>query len=173
MLPDWQNIHRLLVIYPSSIEDVMHIQPALQILRQALPNAEITLLTTPACSQGVESWVDEIMVYEGITGNAQREINLIDKLRDRCFDAAIIFTNTDESPYSLAYICYLAGIPIRLGQSQEFGGSVLSQWVKSSLSGTHPENHHLFLLESAGFPSAQPISSDLKTVKGTPNFSTS
>lgn len=150
MLPDWQNIHRLLVIYPSSIEDVMHIQPALQILRQALPNAEITLLTTPACSQ-VEAWVDEIMLYEGITENAQREIDLIDKLRDRCFDAAIIFTNTDESPYSLAYICYLAGIPIRLGQSQEFGGGVLSQCVKPQ-SDIHPTNQFLFLLQAAGFP---------------------
>lgn len=150
MLPDWRNVKRLLVTL-GDIEDVMQIEPVLQILRQALANPEISLLTTPACSQVVESWVDEIMVYEGITGNAQREIDLIDKLRDRCFDAAIIFTNADESPYSLAYICYLAGIPIRLGQSQEFGGGVLSQCVKPQ-SDIHPTNQFLFLLQAAGFP---------------------
>lgn len=152
MLPDcWQNVARLLVTL-SDIEDVMQIQPALRTLRQALPKAEITLLTTSACSQLVESWVDEITLYEGITfGNPEREIDLIDKLGDRCFDAAIIFTNADESPYSLAYICYLAGIPIRLGQSQEFGGGVLSQCVKPQ-SDIHPTNQFLFLLQAAGFP---------------------
>lgn len=150
MLPDWQNVHRLLVTL-GDIKDVMYIEPALETLRQTLPNAEITLLATPACSQVVGSWVDEIMVYEGITGNAQREIDLIDKLGDRCFDAAIIFTNADESPYSLAYICYLAGIPIRLGQSEEFGGSVLSQCIKPQ-SDIHSTNQFLFLLQAAGFP---------------------
>lgn len=47
-------------------------------------------------------------------------------LRQQQFDAAVIFTAPGQSPYTLGYLCYLAGIPIRIGQSYEFGGQVLS-----------------------------------------------
>ncbi|MBE9159300.1 hypothetical protein IQ265_21055 [Nodosilinea sp. LEGE 06152] len=47
-------------------------------------------------------------------------------LRQQQFDAAVIFTAPGQSPYTLGYLCYLAGIPIRIGQSCEFGGQVLS-----------------------------------------------
>lgn len=156
MLPDcWQNVRRLLVTL-GSVEDVVLTKPALRTLRQSLPDAVITLMTTPACRQvaGQQTWVDDVLVYESgvMSANTEREIALIETLRDRHFDAAIIFTNNRESPYPLAYICYLAGIPIRLGQSQEFGGNVLSQCAKPQDSETYLLDKHLFLLESAGFP---------------------
>lgn len=156
MLPDcWQNVRRLLVTQLGSVEDVVLTEPVLRTLRQSLPNAVITLMTTPACSQVAlrQTWVDDVLVYESgvMFANTEREIALIETLRDRCFDAAIIFTNK-QSPYPLAYICYLAGIPIRLGQSQEFGGSVLSQEVKPQDTDTYLLDKQLFLLESAGFP---------------------
>lgn len=168
MLPDcWQNVRRLLVTQLGGIEDVTQTEPALRVLRQSLPDTNITLMTTPGCRQVAlqQSWVDEVLVHESgvTTSNPKREITLIETLRDRSFDAAIIFTN-EESPYPLAYICYLAGIPIRLGQSQEFGGGVLSQCVKPH-SDTNPINQHLFLLESAGFPSLHFTNLNLKTVK--------
>jgi hypothetical protein len=47
-------------------------------------------------------------------------------LQQQSFAAALIFTNPGRSPYSRAYLCYLAGITIRLGASCEFGGGVLS-----------------------------------------------
>lgn len=167
MLPNsWQDIRRLLVTQ-LGIEDVIQTVPALKTLRQLLPDTNITLMTTPACSQVAlqQSWVDEVLVYESgvTTQDPKREITLIETLRDRSFDAAVIFTD-QESPYPLAYICYLAGIPIRLGQSQEFGGGVLSQCVKPH-SDPHPTNQHLFLLESVGFPSLHLTELNLKTIK--------
>lgn len=151
MLPDWQNVQRLL-IHSSKLE-VMLISPALATLRQLLPSVAITLMVSPTLSElASQLIVDEILAHEGAGTNylnAERELALIELLTSKSFDAAIIFTNVGESPYPLAYICYLAGIPIRLGQSLEFGGSILSQWVKSRLDQVNP---HLFLLESAGFP---------------------
>lgn len=47
-------------------------------------------------------------------------------LRQQQFDAALILTLPGQSPYTLGYLCYLAGIPIRIGHSHEFGGQVLS-----------------------------------------------
>jgi len=124
MSDNWQ-LQRVLVIQLDS-ESVL---PALQRLRQLLPAASITLMTT--ASQPAELfWIDDVLIYkELVFDNPEQELKLIEQLTQRHFDAAIIFTM--KSPYSIAYMCYLAGIPIRIGRSPEFGGSVLSHWVKS------------------------------------------
>lgn len=155
MLPEWHNVQRVLIIHTGT--QVLQIIPALRILRQSLPDAQITLMTTLESSRMVQlPWVDNFLVYEGdfTSLNPKRELALVESLSHKAFDAAIIFTHGRESPYPLAYICYLAGIPIRLGQSQEFGGSVLSHWIKPEKLTTQPIDQHLFLLESAGFSKA-------------------
>ncbi|MEH2066673.1 MAG: hypothetical protein V7K47_00480 [Nostoc sp.] len=135
MLPKWEKVRRVLVIHLGKRHDLILIIPALQKLRQSLSNAAITLMVSPNTKQlGLQiRCADYLLVYEGADykfRNAECELALISKLRQYDFDASLIFTNPGESPYSLAYICYLAGIPIRIGQSQEFGGGVLSKCVK-------------------------------------------
>jgi hypothetical protein len=63
------------------------------------------------------------------------------------FDAALIFTQPQASPYSLAYLLYLAKIPIRVGQSSEFGGGVLSHSIRPSLDIDSPVAYHQHLLQ--------------------------
>lgn len=133
----WKNVRQVLVINLSNFEDVMLTTTALETLHQALPSAIITLMASPSGSQLASQLpcVDQVLVYEssGFTSsNAERELALIELLSRSAFDAAVIFTNAQESPYPLAYICYLAGIPIRLGRSQEFGGSLLSRGMHDS-----------------------------------------
>jgi len=53
-------------------------------------------------------------------------LGTVDWLRQQRFAAALILTAPGQSPYTLGYLCYLAGIPIRVGRSQEFGGQVLT-----------------------------------------------
>ena len=127
----WQHVRKAIAICLGSLEDVTTIAPALQKLHQLLPNAAITLMTNSNGSQLAKQlpWIDDLLVYERtlFTSNGECELTLIQILSHQAFDAAVIFTDERESPYPLAYICYLAGIPIRIGQSQEFGGGVLSQ----------------------------------------------
>ncbi len=161
MLPEvWKHVQRVLVIQVGSQQNLMQTIPALQKLRDLLPDAVITLMVSPNLKQlGLQMpWVDDVLVYEDDDCkfiNTECELALITKLRQYAFDATVIFTNPGESPYALAYICYLAEIPIRIGQSQEFGGSVLSHWVKptqgrgENTSFANPKDYHLFLLESA------------------------
>jgi hypothetical protein len=73
---------------------------------------------------------------------------LIKSLADRKFEAIVIFTEPDQSPYSLAYFAYLAGIPIRVGQSQEFGGSLLSHAIKPPNERVSATAYHRHLLNS-------------------------
>ncbi|ARV59743.1 hypothetical protein BZZ01_14870 [Nostocales cyanobacterium HT-58-2] len=132
MLPNWQNVQRVLVMQLGTHQDILQTIPVVERLRQLLPDATITFMV-PVKSRYIGlhlPWVDEVFVYEGAGTkfiNPEHELTLISTLRQRAFDAAVICTQPGQSPYSLAYICYLAGIKIRIGQSQEFGGGVLSQ----------------------------------------------
>lgn len=72
-------------------------------------------------------------------------------LKAENFDAAIIFTGAHQSPYGAAYLCYLAGIPLRIAQSHEFGGGVLSHCFAPPAD--HP---HWALLQSIGLTGGPP-----------------
>jgi phage tail protein X len=67
------------------------------------------------------------------------------------FEAAIVLSVPGQSPYAAAYRCYLAGIPIRVGQSAEFGGGVLSHCIKPPPIAMDTEHYFLHLLQSVGF----------------------
>lgn len=162
MLPErWRHVRRLLVIRLDNIGDLVLLSPSLRTLRESLPQAAITLMVSPAGSQVAPllPWIDDMLVHraiwQDISGalpqSAEREMALVEDLRTRRFDAAVIFTSFSQSPYPPAHMCYLAGIPIRLGQSKEFGGNVLSQWIKPLPDETHQAERNLSLLEAAGF----------------------
>ena len=158
----WHAVRRLLVVRLDNIGDVVMLGPCLRGLRQALPQATITLMVSPAAAQVTPllPWIDDIIVHralwQDVSGSlaldAGRELELVRTLQERRFDAALIFTSFSQSPHPAAYVCYLAGIPVRVGQSKEFGGAVLSHEIKPPPDETHQVDRNLFLLESAGFP---------------------
>lgn len=162
MLPDlWQTVQRILAIRLDNVGDAVMLGPALRALRQNLPQAAITLMASSAGTQVAPMlpWIDDVITLSATWQDAswqipldpQRELQLVERLRLSQFEAAIIFTSFSQSPYPPAYICYLAGIPIRIGQSKEFGGSILSQWVKPLPDAVHQVDRNLHLLEAAGF----------------------
>lgn len=158
--PDWNGIRRLLVVRLDNIGDVIMLGPSLRCLKQSLPHARITLLASPAGAQAAPllPWIDEVVVHSALwqqlDANRHPEPNaqlaLIQELQSRHFDAAFIFTSFSQSPHPPAYACYLAGIPIRAGQSKEFGGAVLTHWVRALPDDSHQVDRNLYLLESLG-----------------------
>ena len=159
--PEWNRVRRLLVVRLDNIGDVILLSPALRALHQALPQAAITLMASPAGSQAAPllPWVDDLIVHRAVWQDVShrlpqdpaREMAFIERLRQRQFDAAVIFTSFSQSPYPPAHVCYLAGIPVRLGQAAAFGGGILSDWVKPQPDNTHQAERNLYLLESVGF----------------------
>jgi ADP-heptose:LPS heptosyltransferase len=170
----WQSVDRVLVVRLDNVGDVVMLGPALRALRDTLPGVSLTLLASPAGSQVAPllPWLDDVLVqrasWQQLAGTGtlaypagqtesrpnvgvQQDLALVERLRSRKFDAAVIFTSFAQSPYPPAYACYMAGIPIRLGQSKEFGGMVLSQWVKPLPDETHQAERNMHLLEAAGF----------------------
>src|SRR5205823_3408039 len=59
------------------------------------------------------------------------------RLRGAGFDAAVIFTVYSQSPLPSAFLCYLAGIPLRLAHCHENPYQLLTHWVPD------PEPHNL------------------------------
>ena len=127
---DWQQIRRLLVIFVGDIEiELTSLNSKLQTIRE-LTDAEITLLLScqlfPIPTPNFPL-VNRLISYTTTWQDPVGEKELVKKLSQFSFDAAIILTNNfDESPYPFAYLTYLAGIPIRIGRSPEFGGGVIN-----------------------------------------------
>lgn len=63
----------------------------------------------------------------------------------------MIFTSFSQTPQSPGYLCYLAGIPLRAGETKEFGGSVLSTELSGAPDDMHQVERNLRLVESLGF----------------------
>jgi ADP-heptose:LPS heptosyltransferase len=162
MLPEiWQSVTSLLVLYFFTDHNAeMQLNAVWQGLHQSLPEADITLLAVKqaqhehliaSCERGnLTQFCLGSPALNHQTFVETTWVQLIQAIRDRAFDAAIIFTVPAQSPYSLAYLCYLAGIPIRLGQSQEFGGGVLSSCIQPPLESVLLQDYYLHLLKSAG-----------------------
>lgn len=158
--PDVGRWRRVLVSRLDNIGDVVMLTPALRALRAALPQAHVTAMLSPAGAKlaPLLPWIDDVMtervVWQDARGelplDPQRELALADKLRARRFDAVLIFTSFSQSPWPLAYLSYLAAIPVRVGQSKEFGGSVLTHAVAPLADAVHQVDRNLHLLGALG-----------------------
>ncbi|MBW4690984.1 MAG: hypothetical protein KME27_04370 [Lyngbya sp. HA4199-MV5] len=160
-LDPWSSLRNLLVMRLDNIGDVLMTSPALRAIKEALPNTRLTLMASPGGLQAAAllPWVDEVITCRALwqdlgklAFDPDREASFIQTLRDRQFDAAIIFTSFSQTPHPAGLMCYLAGIPLRLGQSKEWGGSVLTTEVKSGLDTLHQVERNLRLVEAVGFP---------------------
>lgn len=151
MFLEWQQIQQLLVLVRLQEDELKQLQPALQVLSHSLPQAQISLLNLFE-SSSLPIQLPQIKALSSSFQNATLfdPLPLIQQIRSSSFDAAILFTTPDQSPYVMAYCCYLAGIPIRLGQSREFGGGVLSHQIKPPLDAVNAIDYHLHLLTSLG-----------------------
>jgi ADP-heptose:LPS heptosyltransferase len=156
------NFRRVLVMRLDNMGDVVMLGPALRTLREALPAAKITLMTSPAGGQVAPllPWLDDVIVtrasWQAPAGmfpfEPGRDLALIEELHRRQFDAALIFTNPPQSTIPAAYAAYLAGIPHRIGFANEFGGAALSFSPAPPSDQIHQVDRNLALLEAIHLP---------------------
>ena len=157
---EWSSVHRILVMRLDNIGDVIMTSPALRAIKENLPQAKITLMASPggALTAPLLPWVDEVLPWRvlwqdlgRLDFDPAREWELINTLAARQFDAAIIFTSFSQSPHPPALVCYLAGIPRRLGESKELGLGILTHEISPAPDNIHQVERNLRLIESVGF----------------------
>lgn len=134
----WKSARNVLCVRLDAIGDVLMTTPALQALRHSLPQCRLTLLTSTSGAEAgrLAPAIEEVIVYEApwMKSAAQRETSAHDlamaqQLRDRHFDAAVIFTVYTQSALPAALLCLLADIPLRLAHCRENPYRLLTDWV--------------------------------------------
>ena len=165
MSPDTlEGAQRILAVRLDNIGDVIMLGPALRAVKRAVPEAEITLLASRAGASvaPLVPHLDDVVTFrplwQDISGtmstDLQPERALAADLAARRFDAALIFTSFAQSPYPPARVCVEAGIPVRVGQSKEFGGGYLTTWLRALPDDAHQVDRNLYLVRSLGVPDA-------------------
>lgn len=139
----WRQARRILAIRLDNLGDVLVTTPAFHAIKTSLPQASLTLLTSPVGAQvaRLNPDIDAVIEYSApwmdpwreLPQDSQREQQMIETIRAGAFDGAIIFTSFRQSPLPAAYLCYLADIPLRLAASIDGPGSLLTTRHK------HPE----------------------------------
>lgn len=160
-MKEWLAARNILVVRLDNIGDIVMLGPAMRAIKENLPDARITLLASPAGATAAPllPWIDEVIVWRTIWQDVggripfdpAREYRLISMLAERNFDAALIFTSFSQTPHTPGYVCYLAGIPLRAGESKEFAGSTLTTELRSAPDDLHQVERNLRLVEHLGF----------------------
>lgn len=161
----WHEARRVLLIRLDNLGDVILMTPAFHAVRTALPNAHLTLLASPIGKQVAEldPDLDDVITYEApwmdpwqrLPQDTEREQKMIATLRERQFDGAIIFTSFHQSALPAAYLCYLAGIPLRVAASIDGPGSLLTTRHKHPERMMHEVERALDLVAAIGMKTSK------------------
>ena len=158
---EWLAARNILAARLDNIGDVIMLGPALRAVKETSPQARLTLLTSPGAATAATllPWIDDVIAWRAtwqdiggrIPFDPAYELKLIGMLSERRFDAALIFTSFSQTPHVPGYACYLAGIPLRAGESKEFGGRTLTTELRGAPDELHQVERNLRLVEYLGF----------------------
>lgn len=156
----WLEAQRILAVRLDNLGDVLVTTPALHAIKASLPHARLTLLASPVGAQvaRLNPDIDDLIVYEApwmdpwhkLPQDSQREQKTIATIQESHFDGAIIFTSFHQSSLPAAYLCYLAGIPLRVAASIDGPGSLLTTRHKHPERMMHEVQRGLDLVSSIG-----------------------
>lgn len=165
MTTAWENARNILCIRLDYLGDVLMCTPAIRALKKTGEGRKITLLTSPSGAAVVPfvPEIDAVIEYGAPWLKSSKphgpevDLEMVEKLRSCQFDAAVIFTTYSQSALPAAYLCYLAGIPLRLAHCRENPYQMLSDWVpepEPKQTMRHEVRRQLDLVGTVGFITA-------------------
>lgn len=134
------------------IGDAILTIPALEALRRAMPETEITLAVRPWVSELFENFpaIDHLQVYDPSNKRCagRGRATFIQEVAQQRFDAAVLLPNSFET----AYVAWRARIPERIGYATDGRGFLLTRRlrVRAEVLEQHQNNYYLDLLRQAG-----------------------
>ncbi len=156
----WKSARNVLLIRLDNLGDVLLTTPAFHAVKEALPDARLTLLASSIGAQvgDLDPDIDAVIIYKApwmdpwgkLPQDSQREQQFIAQIKEQHFDGAIIFTSYHQSSLPAAYLCYLADIPLRAAASIDGPGSLLTTRHKHPVHLMHEVEHNLDLVASLG-----------------------
>jgi lipopolysaccharide heptosyltransferase II len=135
----WADVTRILCVRLDTLGDVLMTGPALRALKESRTGRTLTLMTSPSGAEGARLLpeIDRVLVYEApwmkgtaVRGTSGVDLEMVECLRERKYEAAVIFTGYSQSALPAALLCYLADIPYRLAHCRENPYQLLTHWVR-------------------------------------------
>jgi lipopolysaccharide heptosyltransferase II len=134
---DFERAENVLCVRLDALGDVLMTTPAFRALKQSRPGRRLTLLTSSAASAlpPLLPDLDDCLVYDPPWMKAtpprdsRADFEMVELLRQRRFDAAVIFTVFSQNPLPAALLCFLADIPRRVAHCRENPYQLLTEWV--------------------------------------------
>jgi lipopolysaccharide heptosyltransferase II len=136
---DWEQAENVLCVRLDALGDVLMTTPAFRALKQSRPGRRLTLLTSSAASALVPLLpdLDDCLVYDAPwmkatppRADSRPDFAVLECLRQRRFDAAVVFTVFSQNPLPAALLCFLADMPRRLAHCRENPYQLLTEWVR-------------------------------------------
>jgi ADP-heptose:LPS heptosyltransferase len=144
----------ILALKLKRIGDLVLTTPALAVLKEAFPDARLTLCLMEGCAGLLPAmpYVDEALVFRAGRLNAR----LLARLATGRFDVCLDFTGNDRS----AFFSLLSRAPRRITfgwvKRAHFRPLAFNEFVDSSVRENHTVDHHLDLLRPLGIERPQP-----------------
>jgi lipopolysaccharide heptosyltransferase II len=140
----WQDCKNILCIRPDNMGDLIMTAPAIRALKESF-GAKITVLTSTMAKGIIKHipQIDDAIIFDlpwvktADTPQVESFNEVISILKERKFDAAVIFTVYSQNPLPTAMLAYLAGIPKILAYCRENPYQLLTDWVPDKEPYTH------------------------------------
>jgi ADP-heptose:LPS heptosyltransferase len=163
-MSDWSNCKNILLVRLDNMGDVIMSNPSFMQIRLNFPKSKITLLTSSVASPIIPylSTIDDAIIFDcpwmknQSSKDDPKELDeFIQTLKQKKFDACIIFNVYSQNILPAALLCYMANIPIRAAYCRENPYHLLTHWIPDPepLQVIHHQvTRDLLLLKYLGFP---------------------
>jgi ADP-heptose:LPS heptosyltransferase len=156
-----RNAKKIMVLDLGFLGDTVHLLPALWIIRQSYPQAElhVTVASHVVSLMDCVPWVNRVWGYMRYPRHATlgENLDMVRRLRREKFDVVINLNGSDRS----SWLTFLSGARERLGRMPNDGGPPFWKWMFTAQVQYPGGNEPIYLqrcrcLEKAGFPFTQP-----------------
>ena len=132
----WQGCKNILCIRPDNMGDLIMSGSAIRALKESF-GAQITMLTSSMAKGIIKHMpeIDDVIIFDlpwvktADTPDPETFNRVVSVIKERQFDAAVIFTVFSQSPQPTAMLAYLAGIPKILAYCRENPYHLINNWV--------------------------------------------
>jgi lipopolysaccharide heptosyltransferase III len=152
---------KIMVLDLGFLGDTVHLLPALWMVRQAYPGAELHVAVASHVTSLMDCvpWVTRVWGYTRFPRHAtlRENLEMVAKLRGEKYDVVINLNGSDRS----SWLTFLSGARERLGRRPDDGGPPFWRWLFTDYVSYPSQSEPVFLqrcrcLELAGFPFTQP-----------------